>query len=167
MEYIPFDYPDRIRRLRAKLGLSQKRLAELLGVSFASVNRWENGQARPNRLAWGQILRLEIDGPEGLRKPPLTGNSSQVASALFAAEDKAAYRLSDEPPEPHEPGKVDFTAPPEIVRLAVEAERLTYGHLFSPAFATETSLIDPLPHQRIAVYDHMLPPAQAAVFAGR
>ena len=158
MEYIPFDYPDRIRRLRAKLGLSQKRLAELLGVSFASVNRWENGQARPNRLAWGQILRLEIDGSGGLRKPPLTGGgSSQVAGALSAAEDKAAYRLSGKPPEPHEPGKVDFTAPPEIVRLAVEAERLTYGHLFSPAFATETSLIDPLPHQRIAVYDHMLP----------
>ncbi|MGQ9756426.1 MAG: helicase-related protein, partial [Desulfotomaculales bacterium] len=35
--------------------------------------------------------------------------------------------------------------------------RLTYGHLFSPALATETSLIDPLPHQRIAVYDHLLP----------
>ncbi|MGQ9756517.1 MAG: helix-turn-helix domain-containing protein, partial [Desulfotomaculales bacterium] len=154
MKHIPQDYPDRIRRLRARLGLSQKRLAELLGVSFASVNRWENGQARPNRLAWGQILRLEIDGPEGLRKPPLTGGSSQVAGALFAAEGKAAYRLTV-PPEPHEPGKVDFTAPPEIVRLAVEAERLTYGHLFSPALATETSLIDPLPHQRIAVYDHM------------
>lgn len=157
MEYVPFDYPDRIRRLRAKLGLSQKRLAELLGVSFASVNRWENGQARPNRLAWGQILRLEIDDSGGLRKLPLTGgSSSQVAGALFTAEDKAAYRLTA-PPEPHEPGKVDFTAPPESVRLAVEAERLTYGHLFSPAFAIETSLIDPLPHQRIAVYDHMLP----------
>ncbi|MDH7578538.1 MAG: helicase-related protein [Bacillota bacterium] len=157
MEYIPQDYPDRIRLLRARLGLSQKRLAELLGVSFASVNRWENGQARPNRLAWGQILRLEIDGSEGLRKPPLTNGSSQVAGALFAAEDKSAYRLSHATPEPHDPGKVDFAAPPEIVRLAVEAERLTYGHLFSPAFATETSLIDPLPHQRIAVYDHMLP----------
>ncbi|MFZ5897985.1 MAG: helicase-related protein [Bacillota bacterium] len=157
MGYLPQDYPDRIRRLRAKLGLSQKRLAELLGVSFASVNRWENGQSRPNRLAWGQILHLEIDGPEGLRKPPLTGGTSQVASARFAAEEKAAYRLSDEPVELHEPTNADFTAPPEIVRLAVEAERLTYGHLFSPAFATETSLIDPLPHQRIAVYDHMLP----------
>ncbi|MEW6276083.1 MAG: helicase-related protein [Bacillota bacterium] len=158
MEYIPQDYPDRIRRLRAKLGLSQKRLAELLGVSFASVNRWENGQARPNRLAWAQILHLEIDDSEGLRKPPLTvGSSSQIVNALFAAEEKAAYRPSAVPPEPHEPGKVDFTAPPEIVRLAVEAERLTYGHLFSPALATETSLIDPLPHQRIAVYDHLLP----------
>ena len=37
-----------------------------------------------------------------------------------------------------------------------ERERLTYGHPFNPAFATEISMIDPLPHQRIAVYDHML-----------
>ncbi|MCG3126042.1 MAG: RNA polymerase-associated protein RapA [Phycisphaerae bacterium] len=37
-----------------------------------------------------------------------------------------------------------------------EAERLSYGHLFNPTFATEVSLIDPLPHQRIAVYEHML-----------
>ena len=27
----------------------------------------------------------------------------------------------------------------------------------TPTFATEISLIDPLPHQRIAVYNHMLP----------
>jgi len=51
----------------------------------------------------------------------------------------------------------DFTADPERVRLVVEAERLSVGHLFSPAFAIETSAIDPLPHQRIAVYEFMLP----------
>ena len=28
--------------------------------------------------------------------------------------------------------------------------------MFNPAFATEISQIDPLPHQRIAVYEHML-----------
>ena len=53
--------------------------------------------------------------------------------------------------------ETDFTANPERVRLVVEAERLSVGHLFSPAFATEISAIDPLPHQRIAVYEHMLP----------
>ena len=42
------------------------------------------------------------------------------------------------------------------VGAVAEATRLTYGHLFNPAFATEISLIDPLPHQRIAVYEHML-----------
>src|SRR5260370_24094507 len=51
---------------------------------------------------------------------------------------------------------IDSTADPDVVRVVVEGERLTYGHLFNPAFATEISLIEPLPHQRIAVYDHML-----------
>jgi SNF2 family DNA or RNA helicase len=50
----------------------------------------------------------------------------------------------------------DFLADPDILRTFVEGQRLTYGHLFNPTFATETSRIDPLPHQLIAVYDHML-----------
>ena len=52
---------------------------------------------------------------------------------------------------------LDFTTSPAIVRAVVEGERLSLGHLFNPAFATEISRIDPLPHQRIAVYQHMLP----------
>jgi hypothetical protein len=54
------------------------------------------------------------------------------------------------------PKQLDFCSNPETVRLVAEGERLTYGHLFNPAFATEISCIDPLPHQRIAVYGHML-----------
>lgn len=53
--------------------------------------------------------------------------------------------------------EMDFRADAEVVRLVAEGERLTWGHLFNPAFATETSMVDPLPHQRIAVYEHMLP----------
>ena len=52
---------------------------------------------------------------------------------------------------------LDFTAPPEIVRIVVEGERLSLGHLANPAFATELARIDPLPHQRLAVYRHLLP----------
>ena len=43
-----------------------------------------------------------------------------------------------------------------MVRLIAEAYRLQHAYLFNPIFATETSLIDPLPHQFIAVYDHLL-----------
>src|SRR5206468_11681408 len=52
---------------------------------------------------------------------------------------------------------IDFSADSEVVRVIAEGERLRYGHLFNPSFATEISLIDPLPHQRIAVYEHLLP----------
>jgi superfamily II DNA or RNA helicase len=52
---------------------------------------------------------------------------------------------------------MDFAADPEVVRTIVEADRLAYGHLTNPSFATEISRIDPLPHQRLAVYEHLLP----------
>jgi hypothetical protein len=55
------------------------------------------------------------------------------------------------------PTTLDFTTDPEVVRVVAEGERLAFGHLFNPAFAVETALIDPLPHQRIAVYQHLLP----------
>jgi hypothetical protein len=52
------------------------------------------------------------------------------------------------------------------LRAVVEAERLSYGHQFNPAFATETSLVDPLPHQGIAAYEHMLPQPRLRLLAG-
>ena len=49
-----------------------------------------------------------------------------------------------------------FQADSNLVRLVAEAHRLRHAYLFNPIFATETSLIDPLPHQFIAVYDYLL-----------
>lgn len=45
-----------------------------------------------------------------------------------------------------------FGADSLLVRLVAECRRLEHAYLFNPAFATETSLIDPLPHQLLAVY---------------
>lgn len=40
-----------IKKIRIFLNMSQTELAEVLNVSFATVNRWENGRAVPNKLA--------------------------------------------------------------------------------------------------------------------
>lgn len=53
-------------------------------------------------------------------------------------------------------GTAAFRGGCEVVRYVAEAHRLSHAYLFNAAFATETSLIDPLPHQLIAVYDHLL-----------
>jgi len=45
------DFPVAVKMVREKMGLSQEDLARSLGVSFASINRWENGKTRPNKLA--------------------------------------------------------------------------------------------------------------------
>ena len=55
------DYADGILKLRAKLNLSQEELAKLLGVSFMSVNRWENGIHEPTKLAKVRLLQLIED----------------------------------------------------------------------------------------------------------
>lgn len=120
-----------IKRLRARLGLTQMALAERLGVSFPTINRWENGKSRPSQLAWNQILQL-ARGEDGQVQEP------------------------GPPPYTTVPPVLDFTANPDAVRALVEGERLSFGHLANPTFATELARIDPLPHQLIAVYDHML-----------
>lgn len=40
-----------VRKVRKKLGMSQLQLAEALSVSFATINRWENGHVIPSNLA--------------------------------------------------------------------------------------------------------------------
>ena len=131
LEHSPTDdYPDRIKQFRGRLGLTQQALAQRLGVSFATVNRWENGQTKPSQLSWNQLRNLESGVEE---EPPPHGRKEKKLPAIL-----------------------DFTANPDIVKVLAEGERLSFGHLANPAFATEISNIDPLPHQRIAVYDYML-----------
>ncbi|WP_375502400.1 helix-turn-helix domain-containing protein [uncultured Nostoc sp.] len=50
-----------IREARQLLQLSQVEFASKIGVSFQSVNRWENGRNRPIPLALKQIERLLHD----------------------------------------------------------------------------------------------------------
>lgn len=47
-----------VKRARRELGFSQQRLAEELGVSFATVNRWENEHTKPSQLALRQFEQL-------------------------------------------------------------------------------------------------------------
>ena len=49
------DYPFLVKEVRRQLALSQEDLARELGVSYATVNRWENGQAKPSKLARAQL----------------------------------------------------------------------------------------------------------------
>lgn len=50
--------PEQIKEIRKRLNLSQEEFAKKLGVSFTSVNRWENGQTKPSKLARRQIMNL-------------------------------------------------------------------------------------------------------------
>jgi DNA-binding transcriptional regulator YiaG len=44
-----------IKSIRKELGISQEMLARDLNVSFATLNRWENGHTTPSLLAMTRI----------------------------------------------------------------------------------------------------------------
>ena len=50
------DIPQIIKHLRGDLGLTQEQFASKVGVTYSTVNRWENGKATPSPLA---MLRIE------------------------------------------------------------------------------------------------------------
>ena len=61
------NFPECVKEVRRKLGLSQEDLAHALGVSFATVNRWENGKTMPSKMAktvWKQFYQRKIDEGE-------------------------------------------------------------------------------------------------------
>ena len=121
---------DQIKTVRNQLGMSQQAFAAALGVSFATVNRWENGKAKPQKDRIDRIKAL------------LHGESAEVEAQLSL---------------PAMPVRLDFEGDAGAVKLVVDAHRLQNGHLFNKAFGLELSRVVPLPHQRIAVYEQLLP----------
>ena len=49
---------DLIKKIRSYMNMNQTEFAEKLNVTFATVNRWENGRALPNKLAQDKIYDL-------------------------------------------------------------------------------------------------------------
>ena len=122
-----------VRRVRRRLGLTQEQFAEELRVTPLTIHRWETGQSRPQRAARERLQRFE-----------------EHAAALESG------RVAEPVSGPGDPPALDFAGNPQAAAAVAEALRLAHGHQFNPAFAAETARIDPLPHQRIAVYERML-----------
>ena len=69
----PNNIPTTLRTIRANLDLTQGKLAERLGVSFATVNRWEGGLVIPQKAAREAIAALAaeagVDTDESVAEP--------------------------------------------------------------------------------------------------
>ena len=52
------DLPRLVREPREQTGLTQEKFAAKLGVTFPTINRWENSRARPSPLAMQKIENL-------------------------------------------------------------------------------------------------------------
>jgi len=56
--YEPFR-PAEIRRLRQRLGLTQRVLAAKVGVELGTITRWEKGRSTPRFLANERLRELQ------------------------------------------------------------------------------------------------------------
>jgi superfamily II DNA or RNA helicase len=73
-------------------------------------------------------------------------------------DNRLLYREDEPRLEIVETGKPwSFNGDGSSFRLVSEAMRINLAHLFDPILAVHTSIIDPLPHQITAVYEHMIP----------
>ncbi len=45
------EFSEQIKHVRLKLHMSQTEFGAILGVSYTTVNRWENGKTTPNYRA--------------------------------------------------------------------------------------------------------------------
>ena len=96
-----------VRARREQLGLSQAQMAERLGVTLATVCRWENGEAipPPKRLAQlAHTLDLDLDH--------MLGYGGYLSNVVYAPRGSSSsplrYRIDDLPVdglglEGHEP----------------------------------------------------------------
>ena len=81
-----------LRTIRARLDLTQQQLADRLGVSFATVNRWEGGMTKPQKAAQEAIAALaaeaELDEAEVAVEP--TEAAARVTRRRAGATRRAA-----------------------------------------------------------------------------
>ncbi|WP_262013330.1 N-6 DNA methylase [Micromonospora sp. Mcm103] len=80
--------PEALRAIRANLGLTQAGLAERLGVSFATVNRWEggDGSTMPQKAKLASILALAEEAGVDVANP---GDAPSVRSGRRKRVSKA------------------------------------------------------------------------------
>jgi len=72
------DIPALVKGLRERLGLTQEQFAHEVGVTFSTVNQWENGRRRPQPFLLKRLLEMEATS----RKDSAVGISRGEAQAF-------------------------------------------------------------------------------------
>ena len=88
--------PSVLRSIRSSLSLTQEQLADRLGVSFATVNRWEGGDTQPQRAALEAITALAQEAgvdENGQSAAPQTVNRKRARAAPAAPTTKPMEQM--------------------------------------------------------------------------
>ena len=55
------DIPSLVRQLRERMGMTQEQFAQAVGVTFSTVNQWENGRRRPQPFLVKRLIDMEAE----------------------------------------------------------------------------------------------------------
>ena len=101
---MPVFFGEKIRNARKSLGLTQRQLAELLGISNTSISNWEKGLSRPDadmiqKLC--DILRLQPNDIYGTKETPDENarrpvSDEDIKFALFGGDGEITDAMFDE-----------------------------------------------------------------------
>ena len=100
---MPVFFGETIRNARKTLGLTQRQLAEKIGVSNTCISNWEKGLSRPDadmiqKLC--DILHLQPNDIYGTKEAPAGGRRSvsddDIKFALFGGDGEITDAMFDE-----------------------------------------------------------------------
>ncbi len=92
------DIPALIKKLRGRLGLTQEQFAHHLGVTYSTVNQWENGRRRPHPFLLKRLLEMEAASGEAAAGR-LTREGAQAFKRRWEAVKAAeSEELASTPP---------------------------------------------------------------------
>jgi predicted ATPase/DNA-binding CsgD family transcriptional regulator/DNA-binding XRE family transcriptional regulator len=86
---------ERLKDLRRRLGLSQEQLARRLGVSFATVNRWESGRTQISARSLAALAELEAAAADNDDADSADGSPLPVARSSFVGRERELAELAD------------------------------------------------------------------------
>jgi hypothetical protein len=109
--------------------------------------------ARVSGLVPGEVVEVVAARWAGSRSVVLT-----YRTPSGRVDEQVVYREAESLLFIGEPGRAwSFDGDGGLFRLVAEARRIRLAYLFDPRLAVHLSLIEPLPHQILAVYGDMLP----------
>lgn len=56
---VDHDVPGLVKRLRERMSLTQEQFAQEVGVTYSTVNQWENGKRHPQPFLLKRLLEIE------------------------------------------------------------------------------------------------------------
>jgi transcriptional regulator with XRE-family HTH domain len=74
------DVPGLVKSIRAARGLTQEQLARELGVTFSTVNAWENGRHRPVPFLARRLQEMASEAGTGSASEASPGRSRRRGS---------------------------------------------------------------------------------------